>query len=481
MRRNVSAARVIACLFVSSAWGAGCSLVNSFGDVEPQKAPADAATPVPEAAEPETSPGVVDAAPVPEAGDSGANVDAVGAAIDAGVDAGPRGVIVVGGTVSDDASEHFVLTALDPVTGSELPQARETLAVAAVFYDGRRDLWYVFESGGQDIFPLPSDPFFLHTRQLDPLSGAWTEIGKVAVPPGLSFGTTGILGERVSYIAYAAADAGALVDGATAPFELVTLDTTNPAAVTVSSTMPLAAPPVAVVGTRSPVNPAGGFATLADVAQNGPARVARLTPVLLPATAPPSLEAPILGATAVGGQTGFGAVSIGGVEEIAVITRAFGAPATPATVSVYNPAANDPSMALVGTGTFAFGDGNIKPPAFSTCDQTLFVIGSNADLDLHAVSLASAAAPDPDAAPPELMVTSAPTGHSGQAVYFEPFTSTVLVPFSQGNNFALTAFSFEDGQLVQRQAPRWVPPPDVRPNFVATRIPVPFLCPTPSH
>jgi hypothetical protein len=65
-------------------------------------------------------------------------------------------------------------------------------------------------------------------------------------------------------------------------------------------------------------------------------------------------------------------------------------------------------------------------------------------------------------------------------VYFEPYTKTVLTPFSQGDNFALTAFTLAGTSqapvLMQRQAPRWVPPPDLRPNFVATKVPYPDGC-----
>jgi hypothetical protein len=110
-----------------------------------------------------------------------------------------------------------------------------------------------------------------------------------------------------------------------------------------------------------------------------------------------------------------------------------------------------------------------------------FVVGTNADLNVHAVSIASTATPDADGGLPALSNASAAMGHSGQGVYFEPFTNTVITPFSQGKNFALTAFSLEGTpmapQLVQRQAPRWVPPPDLRPNFVAAKTPFPPTCP----
>ena len=48
-------------------------------------------------------------------------------------------------------------------------------------------------------------------------------------------------------------------------------------------------------------------------------------------------------------------------------------------------------------------------------------------------------------------------------------------------NYALTAFTLGGTSaaptLTQRQAPRWVPPPDLRPNFVATKVPSDNPCP----
>jgi hypothetical protein len=147
---------------------------------------------------------------------------------------------------------------------------------------------------------------------------------------------------------------------------------------------------------------------------------------------------------------------------------------------VFDPSSNDPTMALVGAGTFPFTDANVKVPAFDACDQLAFVLGTNTDLSVHAVSVAGIAQPNGGALP-MLAASAAATGHSGQAVYYEPYSKTVLAPFSQGDNFALTAFTVGGTAaaptLTQRQTPRWVPPPDLRPNFVATKTPVGNDCP----
>jgi hypothetical protein len=467
-----------------SALGAGCSLINAFDDVAPQKAQDDGGV---------VPPGV-DASQPDTGGNGDATVDAGADAPDTGVvvDAGPRGVIVVGGTAVQEAGADLpVVTALDPATGAELLGARQPMNVAAVLYDGKRDMWFLLESGGEGPFPLPSDPFFVHARTIDPISGKWTELGSAQIPAGLSYTTTGQLAERIAYIAYgnepdggspdASFDAGASVPG---NFGLVVVDTSNPASMTVASVTGLQSSPVAVVGVRSLVNPAGGIAALGATAKPSGTNVTQITPVLIPATDPPAVEAPILGTAPVGGSAGFAAVDMNGATDIVAISRGFGAPSTPASLAIFNPSANDPTQALVGAGHFPFGDGNIKAPAFAKCEGVVFVLGTNADLSLYAVSLAAAALPDDDGGTPLLASASAPTGHSGQAVYFEPFTSTVLTPFSQGNNFALTAFTLggtpDHPTLAPRVFPHWNPPADLRPSFVATRTPLDFACATPS-
>lgn len=355
------------------------------------------------------------------------------------------------------------------------------MLVSAIVYDGARDLWFIFESGGIGPFPLPTDAFWVHARKLDAVTGTWTELSKTAIPPGLSYTTTTVFGERVAYIAYGTPDGGAPADGGAAinaPYGLVILDASNPSTVSIARVVEMSTAPQALVGTPSAVNPIGGFATMGGVASGH----STLTPVLVPATDPPQIEQTITGFAPTGGGVGFNGITINGTSDIAVITRPFGAPSVRATLSIFDPAASDPTTALVSAGTFPFGDGNVKSPAFSECMQTLLVLGTNADLQLYAVSLAHAAPLDPDGGAPALTYVSASTGHSGQAVYFEPFTSTVLAPFSQGNNFALTAFTLggTPGQptLQQRVAPRWSPPADLRPNILATRTPTPFTCPT---
>jgi hypothetical protein len=462
MDRDFRSTHVVLSVLVLGAWGAGCSLINAFGDLVPQKDPLDGSSLL--------DTGVPDAAEASSSRDSGS--------ADVAVEAGPRGVIVVGGTAVTEAGEQFVLTALDPVTGTELPSAREPMAVAAILYDGSRDIWYIFESYGQDIFPLPTDPYFtLHTRQIDPVTGVWTKLGDAQLPPGMSFTTTAVEDQRVSYIAYGHDDEAGPDADIPVPL-LITLDTSNPAKVVQSSSIEVPAFPVALVGTRSSVN-AYGITTMCATAPppEGGSNVAQLTPVQInPAGQDPTVETTIVGSTPTGGQTGFGLVRSGGVDNIVAVTKGQGA--AMATVAIYTATPNDPTMAQVGGGVFAMNDSNIKPPAFDECDQPIFLVGTNATPPtVYAVSLNGAMTTTDDGGMVSLTASSLPAGHSGQSLAFEPFTNTVLAPFTQGDNYQLTAFTYTNGQLVPREPPRWVPPMDLRPSLVATRVPVPFTCP----
>jgi hypothetical protein len=453
----------------------GCTLINSYDGVVPEKPGAPDAARGVDSSLPGDDAESVDSGP---SRDDGGLHDA--AAEEAAAVAAAHGVIVIGGETTSDAGRQVVLTAIDPSTGSELPKARRPLNVAAVRYDGKRDLWYVFESGGQGLFALPTDPFYLHTFDLDTITGQWTELGVFQIPTGVSFATTTVILERLSYIAYGNGTVDGGLQTAGGPYSLVTLDTSDPTAVSVlGAPIPLATGYGALIGIRSDVNAAGGYLALGSTAKlDGGATVSLLTPVVVPGSGSPALLPPIFGTAPAGQLVGYGSVTDNGATHALVVTRPNGS--VPATLSVFDLEATDPTMALIGAGTFPFADGNVQSPAFAGCGVGLaLVAGTNSDLSVHAVSIAGIDQAD-GGVYPALTSASAATGHSGQGVYFEPYTNTVLAPFSQGDNFALTAFTLEGSsdapRLVQRLPPRWVPPPDLRPSFVATKSPVPDVC-----
>ena len=505
MRRQ--AGWIVALVGLSAALGpfAGCSIVNSFDDVKPQN---------------------------------------------------PRGVIVVGGTIAGvGASDQYVLTALDPSNGSELAQARRAMTVAAVKYDGARDLWYVFESGVVGhFFPLPTDPFYLHVMRLDAVSGAWTELGATSIPAGLSFSTTTVLTSSVAYVAYR--------DGSSKQFDLVIVDTSNPSAIPPPAKLPLSSAPVALIGAPGETDrvllcatSSGAGATASDAgasdgaagAQDGEASDAESAEGAPPsdaeagvaeagdteagnieagdseagddagigttddgavdagadaragdaagaeAGAQPAAQGTfatlteyfvsggfatvahetVVTSEMVGPLVGFAAVQRLGTEVpvAMVVSRPLGAKMA-ATLSLYDPV----TLSVIGQATFPFADPNVQPPAFSTCDSFAFVVGTNVETNIYAVDIGTLLAGTGDGGVLAVQAPFQATGNSGQGLYFEPYTNTVLAPFSQGDKFKLWAFAVQrapDGapQLVERQG--WSAG-NLRPNFIATKIPSPF-------
>ncbi len=439
LRRSLGITALLTPLAVS----AGCSLVNAFDDVKPE---ADAST-TPDAETPDNF------VPVGDGGTDAPIVQETGP-IDAGP---PKGAIVLGASVVKDGGEDLVLTALAPEDGSELQSAREKMKVEAVLYDGERDLWYIFESGGQDFFPTPSEPVFLHVRKLDTHTGEWTELSRTKVPTLVSFTMATVVRERLVYVAYDTAPDGSFT------YQLVTLDTSNPASIsTLASPLPLAKVPLGIIGTRTDVGL--GLVTLLS---SGPCAEAGncvvLTRVLVPDTGSPSVGGVTTTTSRFAGSPAYGSFLGGGPADVIASRVSFSSTAQDTTVSMYSPQTADP----VGTPfTFKMTGANLKPLAFSECQGAAIVGETNTDPNVYAVPMDGGAA------------ISAGTGHSGQGVYYEPYTSTVLAPFSQGSGYSLTAFHLGGGTLVKRDAPGWSPPRGLRPHIVATRTPVPFKeCP----
>ncbi|HEY8090296.1 MAG TPA: hypothetical protein VIF09_20685, partial [Polyangiaceae bacterium] len=183
-----------AALVVAVAGGAAaCSLVDSFADLKPQ---VDAGTA--DAADATTGEGGTDSG----AGDTGAG-DSTSSEGGAGEGGFPdKGVIVISGRVADDAGNLLgVLTAINPVDGTELTKARQGLNVPVVLYDGLRDLWFVIETDGTSLFPTPSDHAVLHIRTLNPADGTWTTLQSLQVPPPV-FGLASAITNRIIYVGF---------------------------------------------------------------------------------------------------------------------------------------------------------------------------------------------------------------------------------------------------------------------------------------
>jgi hypothetical protein len=424
--------------FLAPACVVACTFVNAVDAVKPQL---------------EGSTGPADGA----AEAAAADVDQPGS--DGGADAGPpKGVIVIGGSIHVDGGVEHVLTALAPENGLELPHARQTLTVAGVVYDGLRDLWYVFESGGAGFFPLPTDPTLLHVRRLDTRTGQWEELQTQRVPSIVSYTHIGVLRERLVYIAYRRGSEAGLAQ------DMVTLNTAEPNNVTVLSTQPLEQPVKGLIATRSTNQSGGGVNLLRDVPCGDAGQCLQIQHVTVSAQGAPAFGSrQELGKIV--GTPAYGSFLKGGVDVVG-FKSAFNSTAAP--FRTYDPLI----LELRGESIpFNSNDAFLKPLAFAECLGQALVTTTNTDLAVYAIPLTVAGGKNGRGG----------MQHSGQGVYFEPFTSTALAPFSQGEGAELTAFRLTgtraEPELVPRVAPDWTPPAEVRPEILATRQPLPVVCP----
>lgn len=470
----------------TSVWA--CTLINSFGDL--RSAPsADAST--------DTTGGMDSPVETGGNGDSGKDGGS-----DAPFDSGfpDKGVIVISGRVSDDAGNFSgVLTAISPYDGTELPNARETLNVPVAQYDGLRDLWIIIETNGQSLFPTPNDKATLHLRTLDPMTGTWTTLGSLSVPPPV-FGLSAVVKNRLVYVGF-----DPLID-ATSGTSFVTIDTSDPTAPNIYASLGLDVQPQGILGTRSisgnggPVNmlesipcgqrpkmdldvaddggDEGGDGGGMDAAVDGGGIGGGECLAVQHLTVPTNNDLPTLGTlNTLGpffGRAGYGSYlgppntsSPLDVIGWAVPGSNPGAPG-PTSISTYSPFNN----AVQGQPiSFQTSDGFFQPFAFSECNQQLLLTGTNEDLSIYSIPFSSPAG-----------TTRITTSHSGQSLAYEPYTNTVLSPFTQGDGFVLDAFSLggtvSSPQLTQRTGTAsWNPPADVRPELLAIRKPLPIKCP----
>jgi hypothetical protein len=487
--RKMSARWLRAIGFVVPTMGMGaCSLINSFGDV--RTGPADGST---------DTTGVTESGSESGHGESGT---------EGGFDSGfpDKGCIVISGRVSDDAGNlNGVLTAISPYDGTELPNAREMLNVPVAQYDGLRDLWIIIETNGQSLFPTPSDKATLHLRTLDPVSGTWATLGSLSVPPPV-FGLAAVLKNRLVYVGF-----DNLVDSASGT-SLVTIDTSDPTNPNIYASLGLVTQPTGIIGTRSGLGMAGGPVNMLESVPCGVARKQEsefagandggdeggddggmdaavdgggigggLCLAVQQVTVPASMDLPTLGKL---DQLGpfFGRAAYGSYlgppgtsSPLDVIGWAVpgsnpGAPGA-TTISQYNPL----NYQVIGQPiSFQTSDGFFQPFAFSECYQQLLVTGTNEDLSIYAIPFSSPSGE-----------TSIMTQHSGQSLAYEPYTNTVLSPFTQGEGYVLDAFyltlnnaMMSSPQLTLRTGTSsWNPPADVRPELLAIRKPLPIKCP----
>jgi hypothetical protein len=483
-RRSTSPWPRAVLVLAATTTAAACSLVNAFDPVKPAQ---DAG--IPDAAGPDAtgSDAGLDGAGSLDSGSTQSGDSAgEGGASEGGFP--DKGVIVVSGRVSDDAGNLTgVLTAIAPENGMELPNAREALNVPVVLYDGLRDYWFVIETQGTSLFPTPTDHAVLHTRTLDPVSGTWKTLQSLEVPPPV-FGLAAAITNRLVYVGY---DNQVDAESGTS---FITIDTTDPTAPNIYGATGLSVQPQGLIATRSQTGNGGPVNMLLSVPcasdggapdGGGPARDAgdasaaaggigggqclATQHVTVPTDPDP---ATLTFTTQLGpffGRPAFGSYVSGGPADVIAWSVPGGNPSSPGatTINTFSPQNEVPVGSPI---PFQTSDGFFQPFAFAECQQQALLIATNEDLAVYSIPLASASGSTARAA----------TTHSGQSIYFEPYTSTVLAPFTQGDGYVLSAFTLGGTPANPTLAPRqsgWMPPADVRPEVIAVRAPLPVSCP----
>jgi hypothetical protein len=425
----------LACVLASA-----CTFVNSFDDVKPS-------------AEGTYEAGV--AAPFDIAAPEGGPVGD-------GSATSSLGAIVLAGQVVASGVASSVLTVVDPVTGREIA-AREPMVVAGIRYDGLRDLWWIFESRSADFAPGPTDEVVLHARSLDVATGTWTERGSLPVLPIQSYDSIAVLRDRLLYVAHGAS-AGNV--------QLVTIDTADPTKLAKLDAQPLDRAPRGMIGTRDTTGPGG----VADLVRTGKDAAGcpdggtclEVIRVRVSNTGPPLIDPPhVIGEVQGNGVPSY--ASLASLDrEVVVFPRASADAAAPTRAVMFEPR----NQEIDGIeARFFMTDNLLRRSAVSECQRQLFLVGGNNDLAVHVVPLLGDGGGTP---------TKASSGHSGQSVYFEPTTKTVLAPFAQGPGFDLTAFYVRGPSnaptLAKRTRADWNPPNDIRPTLLGIREPLPIVC-----
>lgn len=442
-RRSLRGAGIVRAGALAVAFGSACTLVNTFDEVKP----------------------LTDGTYGPSGPGTGIVTDGAvsdGMSSPDGNNKTPAlGAIVVAGQLetTDGSLSTEVLTVLDPATGREIGP-REPMIVAGIRYDGLRDLWYVFESKGADFVPSPADEVILHVRALDLATGVWTERGAISVPPLQNYESIGVVRDRLVFVAHPASDAGGGV-------RVVTIDTTDPSKPAIADQQTTDRAPLGIVATRSSNGRPGGVANLvrlnSGACVNGQCPI-EIVRVLISNSAEPVINPPVeIGTTSRFAMPGY-ATFAGANRDVIVFPRTSNA--GPSTVSLFDPFNQQP-VQQTAAASFVINDATLRRAAVSECTRTIFVVGTNGDFDLHAVPAFDIGGGTP---------TKISTGHSGQSVYFEPTTRTVIAPFGQGTGFDYSAFRLggtpETPVLTKRTAD-WSPPTDIRPLLLAVREPVP--------
>lgn len=429
-----------------------CTFVNGFDDVKPLTAK-DTGT-------------ITDSVVTETDLDTGTVVTDSG--VDTPVDTGPvdRGLVVVSGQIAGDAGPgQPVLTVLDPADGKRLG-TDEKITVVAVKYDGAHDRWYLWiNKSGTSFDPVSTTEIELQIRTYDRTKSTWTTLSTLKVPTIVDEATSTVLKDRLAYVSYTTATT----------FELTVIDTTTATAPKVISPgLALTVPPIGVIGTPAPTG--GGTVNMLSVTSGtgctgGVCKVAfqRATVPAAPNPATSSGTKQVADTLDIAaGQPAWGSFYNGGSPQDLLMVPPTGA-ATKATLIRLSPISNDP---VTGTTPVAFtvAKNTLRSLTVSECLKTAFVTDLNGT-QVYGVPLAFDGTPNVFG-----------LGRSGQRLYFEPYTHTVLAPYrASAAAFEIAALEVTGTDKApvfkKRGGSSWSPPAELQPTLLAVKAPNDFPCP----
>lgn len=444
----------------------GCSVLNTFdelGDIEEaggetgsggsQAGTENGGMPNDAAGAPTTEAGQGGSPVIPEGGTGGAGAPPV----EVGGEGGGvepmalPGAIVVSGTSTSDAGAA-VLSVLSPQNGKEL--RRDKVIVPMMAYDGPRDLWYL--ANIKDGVPMVE----LTMRKFDRVKNEWIDAGPgITLPLPADTAASGwvALRQRFAYLTNGGSD-------------LTIVDSTDPANLVLQTTLTLAAKAAGLIGSFGN-NPGG---TVNIVRTNSACVVSShcevtLARVLIKATGTLMEEA----AVAVGavpnpnGKAAWGANTVDGNDVL--ITPPLPSGTDMGTLVQLNPGTH--AQVQGSARSFVLNSFQPRGFAYDSCTGVAFTAETVAKVGNTTVYAI------PDGAG---VVGTVQPPQAAQGVFFEPFTRTLIVPFSSGVNHDILAYNLggtaSSPKLGKRGVAQWSPPTDLDPDLVAVATPYPATC-----
>jgi hypothetical protein len=455
--------RTLAC---STLLVAGCSVLNSFdelGEIKEaggesgsggsQAGTENGGMPGTDAGAPTTDAGQ-GGAPVPEGGTSSAGAPPVEVGGEGGGGPEPMalpGAIVVSGTSTSDAGAG-VLSVLSPQSGKEL--RRDKVIVPMLAYDGPRDLWYL--AGIKDGMPMVE----LNMRSFNRVTNEWVDAGPgITLPLPADTAASGwvALRQRFAYLTNAGG-------------ELTIIDSTDPANLVIQTKLTLSSKAAGLIGSFGN-NPGGTV----NIVRTNTACVAdshcevTLARVIIKATGTLMEEAAVsVGAVPnPNGKAAWGANTVDGNDVL--ITPPLPSGTDMGTLVQLNPGTH--AQVQGSARSFVLNSFQPRGFAYDSCTGIAFTaetVAKVGNTTIYAI---------PDGAG---SVGTVQPPQAAQGVFFEPFTRTLIVPFSSGVNHDILAYNLtgtaSSPKLTKRSVAQWSPPTDLDPDLLAVATPYPANC-----